>query len=241
MTDWRAAWKLARFSWRRDWLGMLITCLFGVYVGWWMGVSLDELFNIEGKIPVFDAMVDWMYLAMFPGFGVLMNRTAMGIGREDAYTKRIAHWRTMPIALEVIVKARYMTALLLVPVIGFIFLMIQYGVSGTVNERFKLLEWLAFGLIWMCYALAVNALHVWMELGMSGKQYIAYYWCFAAACAIVSAGMALMDISLLRLTANQVLAGRYAWIPLSLVLAAAALYAGYRLTLVRMRNRSYVF
>ncbi|WP_123043209.1 hypothetical protein [Cohnella candidum] len=241
MSGWKAAWAMAMFGWRKEWLGMLFTFLFALYCGGMTGVSLNELLSDPAGSSGMFVMVDWMYLMVFPAFGLLMNRTAFKISRDDVYTKKIAHWRTMPIPLQTIVKARMLNALLMVPIIGLAFLLLQYGVSSALRDRMSLVGWLAAGFVWMCYAFAMNAVLIWLELGCSGKRYVWYYWGFVAACMIVSAILAFGGVHLVRETMIQIDAGHYYILPAGLAIAAAALYAGYRLTLKRMRERSYVF
>ncbi|MBW5445535.1 hypothetical protein GE107_05590 [Cohnella sp. CFH 77786] len=239
MSDWKTAWRMARFGWRREWPGMVFTLLFALYIGWIVGFTLYALLRERASFSMMHAVVDWMYLMMFPAFGLLMNRTAFAISRDDVYTRKLAHWRTMPIPPETIVKARMLNALLLVPAIGLAFLLLQYFISSTLRDQLTIMAWLAVGFIWICYALGMNAFLIWMELGCSGKRYVWLYWALMGVCMIVSAGLAFGGVHLVRGTIGEIKTGHYYWLPVSLLFAVSALYAGYRLTLQRLHLRPY--
>lgn len=239
LTGWKAVRKLAGFQWRREWPGLVFTLVFALYVGWLAGMLHgDAAKDRETEMPL-SLAVDWLYLLMFPAFGQCMNRTSFRIMREDTHTRQIAYWLTMPIPLQVIVQARLLRSALFVPGFGLLFSFLQYAFAPELRAMLGPGEWLAFSWLWICYGLIVNALLVWLEMGMSGKGYMWTYWGIMAASGLAVAGTALAGVAIVGGTIDRIAAGHYELLLLSTLLAAAAFAAGYRLTLRRMRHRSY--
>jgi hypothetical protein len=241
MTGWRSVWTIARFGWKRDWIGVLICFLFALYVGSSVGFTLQQLLAENGKMDYMYLLIDWMYLMMFPVFGQLMNRTSFAVWREDVYTKKMAHWRTMPVPLKAVVQARILSTVIQVPVVGIAFLALQYGISPALRDQLPATHWLAVGLIWICYSLGVNAVFIWLELGFTGKQFVIGILVFMLICVIVAGSSLLTHIHLFKGPMYLIRTGQYGWLPVFLLVTVAAIFAGYRATLKRMRNRSYVF
>jgi len=241
MSGWRTIWAIEKFGWRREWSGLLLMLASTLYVGALIGFAMGEALVGDADSKIGGVLVDWMYMMMFSVFGMCSNRTTFRIFREDFYTRKIACWRTMPIPLAAIVGARIARALVLVPGIGFLFLLLQYGFAAEVRARLSLGEWLAAGWLWICYGLAMSALLIWLELGVSGKRYMIAYWAMLAVIGLAAVGAAIGGVHLIAWTIDQASAAHYAWLPVFTLAAAAALFAGFRLTQNRMRHRSYYF
>jgi hypothetical protein len=243
MREWKSAWRMARFGWRRDWPGMLFTLLFAVYGGLICGFTLDSIIRNEEtiEIRVLDVITDSMYLMVFPVFGQLMNSTAIFVMRSDIYSKKLAHWRTMPIPLKTIVSARWLNAVLLSIVNGLVYQLMQFAVSPAIREQLSWAGWLGAGFVWFGYSLAIQAAIIWMEMGVSGRRYVVFYWVFVGCCLLLAGALRLFDVKLVRAVMGELQAGHYFWLAASAAVAAAAMIAGYRLTLRRLRERSYVF
>jgi hypothetical protein len=241
MSGWKAVWAIARSEWKRERYGMLFTLLFALYGGGLCGFLLNALLGPDDAPSVLYVMVDWMYLMMLPVCGLLFNRTAWAISRDDVYTKKLAHWRTMPIPAEKILQARLLQGIILVLVIGFAFLMLQYAIAPALREQVSITQWLAVGTIWLGYALLINGFFIWIEMGCSGKRYVRLYLTFMIVTMVVPVSLTLGGFHLFRYTLREIEAGHYGWMLLGFAAAIAALYTGYRATLARMRKRSYIF
>ncbi|TJY40801.1 hypothetical protein E5161_16820 [Cohnella pontilimi] len=241
MTGWKAVWTIARFGWKRDWIGVMITFLFAMYVGGSIAFNLQYLLTENEPLWAMNMLVDWLYLMTFPAFGCLMNRTSFAIWRDDVYTRRIAHWRTMPIPLASIVQARLLQSVFQLPLIGFPFLFLQYALSPGLQELVSPMQLAAVGVIWICYSVVVNTVLVWLELSTSGKRYVQGYLMFILLCVAAAVICRLADVQLFRETLKLIESGQYGWLPVFAVIAGACGYAGYRMTLRTMRNRPYVF
>lgn len=241
MTGWRAMRKLMGFQWRHEWPWLVVTLAFALYVGWLVGMMLgDALGDRDWEIPMV-ITVDWLYLLMFPAFGQCLHRSSFRILREDTHTREIGYWLTMPIPLTAIVKARLFRCLLFVTGLGLLFSYLQYVLAPELRAALGPGEWLAFTWLWICYGLIMSALLVGLELGISGKGFMWAYWGIMAVSGLIVAGTAMLGVGLVGGTIEWIAEEQYGWLPVFTLLAAVALWAGYRLTLRRMRHRSYHF
>jgi hypothetical protein len=241
-TPLQAVRYIVAFLWKRERFGMLFTLIFALYIGGIISLTVDELLGGEGAPESLNGLVDWMYLMMFPGFGLVMNRTTFGMWRGDVYSKRIAHWRSLPIPLSSIIQARLLQSSVMVPIIGAAYILLQYLLSPNLREALSTVQMLENWIVWVFYSYILNALFVLIELGYSGKRYVQFYFAIMGFTAIVTAILTWQGChvfeSVLQLTADG-----HAWvaiIPL-LILAILATWAGYHITLHRLRVRSITF
>lgn len=241
LSGWKAVRKLTSFQWRHEWPGLVFMLAFALYVGWMVGMMLGDAAEDRDPAMSLTVALDWFYLLMFPMFGQSMNRTSFRIMREDTYSRQIAYWRALPIPLTAMVQARLLRSVLFVPGFGLLFSFLQYALAPELRALLGPGEWLAFAWLWICYGLIMNALLVWLEMGMSGKGYIWIYLGIMAAYGLVVAGTALAGVAIVGGTIDRISAGHYGFIPVLTLLAVAALTAGYQLTLRRMRRRAYYF
>jgi len=190
MTEWQAVRYIGVYLWRKERFGVLTTLLFSIYLSFIISTTVDALLDPSDEVPKWlNAMVDWLYLSMFPIFGMVMNQLTWGIWRNDFYSRRLAHWRTMPIPVASIVKARMLQSAIMMPIIGAVFMTVQYAVASHLREEVTPFEWLQVGIAWACYAFAILVVFIWLELGFSGKRYCLYY--FGIMFAIVVAAVTL--------------------------------------------------
>lgn len=207
-----------------------------------MSFSVNGLMSDE-KIPEFlNGLVDWIYITMFPTFGMLMNKTAFAMWKGDVYSKRIAHWLTMPIPLSAIVQVRILQTVFMLPVIGLSFLLFQYILAPELRAEVSVLQWLGAGAIWICYAFVVNAFYTLLEFGFDGKRNVLFYMAFMVFTLVLSAVLTWQDVHLFQGVLRLAGSGQYAL--LIVMLAATAMiatWAGYRATLTRLKTRSLTF
>lgn len=227
---------------RREWIGAVATLVFALYLGGVISFTIDGLLG-EEEIPVsLTGFVDWMYLTMFPCFGLLMNKSVFAMWRDDVYTKRIAHWRSMPIPLSAIIKTRILQSVIMLPVIGGAFILLQYTLAPELRDSVTLGQWFTAGLLWLCFAFIVNAVYIYMELGNNGKRYTLIYLGLMVVTAILVCLLTWQSVHLfsevLRISKSD---QAPVWIIFLVLLAIIANWVGYHLTLRRVRARSITF
>ncbi|MFC5407210.1 hypothetical protein [Cohnella soli] len=232
------SWSL----WRRERMGMLFTFVFALYTGGIISLSLNETLGGGADAAAGNGLTDWLYVTMFPIFGTVMNKSSFGMWRDDNFSKRLAYWRTMPIPLEAIVKARFLQMLYVLPSIGAAFVLMQYVISDKFREVLSPVQLVEFWLVWIGYSIAMNGLIILCEFCYSGKRYTIYYFAGMAALAGICAAAAWRDKHFVIGMMNGI-AGGYGW---AYLLGAAALaiigaWLGYRATVAKIRKRSLTF
>ncbi|RED64738.1 hypothetical protein [Cohnella lupini] len=234
---------LGSYIWKRERFGLIFTLIFAVYLGAIISLNLDGLYGGYDQEPrAVNGITDWLYLTMFPIFGLVMNKSAFGMWRDDYYSKRLAHWRTMPIPIRAIVQARLLQSMLTIPISGTIFLVLQYAMAPHFRDAVSPAQWLVHGLIWGIYALIGNAYYVWLELGFSAKKYVVLYFGYMALTSILSIVLAWQKIYLFQGILRLIADGYGGVMILGLaIIAGLATWGGYRATIRRIKSRSMTF
>ena len=228
---------------RMEWLGMLATLGFAVYMGTMMSFIMGDLYGeeVSGRLPY---IVDWLYLVMMPILGSVMNRTVFGIWRSDGYTKRLALLRVYPIPIGVIVGARIVQSILLILVSTAVVLSLIYTLSPELRDAVSAGNWINFGILLICYSLISNLFFVWLEIGHSGRIYLLGYFAWLALVTIAVIASDLLGVddqafaAALRWTESDVSAAIW---PCGLILSSIAIWIGYRWIVGRVGTRSVTF
>lgn len=241
MSGWRATKALAAFEFKRDWLGLVFTAVFALYVGTIISALIDDRFGDSDVSRYLSGMADWLYMFTIPVFGCAMNRTMFAYWRGDVFTKRLSHWRTMPIPLERMASARMLLAAAAMAPIGTIFFVSQYLLAPALRDRVTPGEWAGAALIWLCYGLIVNSLILYVEMGFSGKTYVKTYMSICLMLGSIALVAAWRRVSLVgEVTAS--IQETSALLPIgTAILAAAVLYGMRRAIVKRLELRSYTF
>ncbi|MFC3800051.1 hypothetical protein [Cohnella sp. GCM10012308] len=241
MSGWRATKALAAFEFKRDWLGLVFTAVFALYVGTIISALVDDRFSGSGVSRYLSGMADWLYTFTIPAFGCAMNRTMFAYWRGDVFTKRLSHWRTMPIPVARMASARMLFAGAALAAIGTIFFTVQYLLAPALRDRVSPGEWAAAAAIWLCYGVIVNAVILYLEMGFNGKTYVKSYMSMCLALGLISLVAAWQGVSFVGGLLDAVREAP-ALLPIGAVaVAAVALYVMRRAIVKRLERRSYTF
>lgn len=228
------------FELKREWTGVLISVLFALYFTTiYSGVSYAPDVG-RAATRLLSGMRDWIYLFGLPLLGNLMNRTIFGYWKDDPFTRRIAHWRTMPIPLRAIATARQAQSVLMIAVSGSLFIAVpcllnpSWMTGGDAN-------WISAGIVWIAYGMIVQTGYIYLELGFSGKTFVIWYLGYCVILAGVSVVLAWQNVSLFRESFKLADAQPYLVPAAAVAIALAAMRFGLGRTVERMRNRSYTF
>ncbi|BBI31512.1 hypothetical protein [Cohnella abietis] len=242
MTQRQALKYIGVYLWKRERLGFLFTFIFAIYLGSINSASINGSLGDEEIPKVLNALMDWLYLTMFPIFGLAMNKSILAMWRDDHYSKRLAQLRTMPIPLASIVQARFLQTAFTMPVIGTVFIITQYLLSPNLRDAVSPMQLLVVDIIWIAYSLIINALYIWFELGFKGKRYVQFYLGFMLFMAIICAILTLQGVYLVHEVLWIVLEGYSAVaIALLVIVAIVVIWMCYRATISRVRTRSMTF
>ncbi|WP_256758784.1 hypothetical protein [Cohnella sp. WQ 127256] len=241
MTQGQAVRHIGAYMWKRERLGIFFTLLFALYIASVISFSINGVWAQDGEpFPrFFYIVIDSMYLIMFPVFGLVMNKSAMGMWKGDSYSKRLAQWRVMPVPLKAIVQARFLQSAITLPIIGTLFLLLQYLLAPNLREMVSPLQWVESGIIWGCYAFAINIVFAWCELGFDGKRYVQFYLGFMIFMTIVSILLVWQGVFLFQGVLEIIKEGHGVFLIIGLMIVAAIVtWMGFRATISRIRARS---
>lgn len=243
MSYWGALRVLFGQQWRWDRKGYIVALGFALYMGATMSFSANGIFGGEDIPSELIGVIDWMFIAIMPIMGTCMSRTIFSIWRDDSYTRRIAVLRAYPIPVPVIIGARIAQSVVMVPFNVTAMLVVIYALSPDLRDEVSLLRWAAFGAIWICYSLIVNAAVVVLELGYSGKRYVLFYLIGIGTLTAIVIALTLWGVHpfLEVLGWTKQGGGAAALVLCAIGCAAAALWIGYKTTTRRLRERSIAF
>lgn len=242
MTYWKAIKLMTGHLWRREWLGMSATVAITLYMGFFLSLSVNDMFSEEGKASVLFGFVDWIFLLLIPCLGMAMSRTIFSMWRDDVHTKRLAVFRAYPIPSSAIVGARFAQFLALAPINTAIAMTMAFTLSPDLRNEVSGARWFEFAVLWACYSLIVNAGLAWLELGFNGKRYVQLYLIWYGFVTLAVAGMTLAGIHPFMEALGWTDSGfAPAIVAVAVVCAALAVRAGYRATVRRVASRSIAF
>jgi hypothetical protein len=240
MTSWKAAYAVTAFELRREWGGLVLTCLFSLYFGFiFTGLDIQSETS-DGSARTMASLMNWVCLFGFPLFGSPMSRNSFHCWRDDPFTRRIAHWRTMPIPVPTIVRARYLQSIAIMIIFGGLFSALIYGFHDGIRDLAGPGEWIASTVVWIAYGLIVQIGYILLELGFNGKTYMKWHFAFTLGGFAVSALAGWYEVNVLIQLTRAVVDLPVPMVVGGLVLLAAALWIGSRLTVSRMRSRKYI-
>jgi hypothetical protein len=238
------AFWLAKKEVRRAWLSFVLSCLFFVFLGFFVVPSLSGVFEFEG----FEAggrRVEGFYNALFADYLFLMICAFLGVravsrdytlSRRDALSSRLLFLRSLPISADSLVGSRALGMLLALLVNAPAFFLPAFFLTDLGELA---ASYLAFAGIWAGYALLASGLCLLCELTVDGGAYARIYFGLAAA---LLAELALLewtlDLGLVRRTAELAQSGYGALLAAFSVLAGGAAFAVLsRVTVRRLRKR----
>jgi len=237
MNGWRGAWNLAKFEWRRDRVGMLITVPFILY----MLMLLYQFYKDvnEASTSSMGWLVDILQLAWLPILGFPANRMLMKAWREDAFTNKIVGWRIMPISVRQIVAGRIIQLLGLLLGALLIYFIALYAISEPLREQLDIVSYAGYVLFWIGYAVGIAASYTFWEQGFSGKTYTIgsffYVFLYMGAAVLMGRSGHSVTVGVMR----ELQGGNWWYTAGSLVFGALMLLLVYRLTCMRLQVRSY--
>ncbi|MFC5531479.1 hypothetical protein [Cohnella yongneupensis] len=244
MSYWQAARMLSGHLWRREWLGVLGTLAFSLYMGSVMSINVGQLFSGDEVAVGLRVMVDWLYLVLVPIFGTVMNCTIFSIWRNDLFTKKLAILRAYPIPVSVIVGSRIGQSVVMVVTNIAIALSLQYALAPDLRAAVSGIHWFEFGVILASYSLIVNALYILLEQGYSGKRYVQGYliWFGIVTAGVIALGLLDSHRHFVTEALGWTESGASpAVVACALLCAGMALALCYRKTVNRIRSRSITF
>lgn len=240
MSMWRNVWFIVAVDLKRAKWGLVISTIMYAYFGVFSSFIVNELYPdaLEAASRSTSFLADIMFLCSLSCIGFIMTGEYRNYWRSDIFSKRLLYMRSLPIAAKELVLVRYVHIAINLLYLSLIFFVPFYFLS-VLGERFTILEYLSFALIWLCFGACMSIVFAHKELGGTGKAYlwfsvisVAVY--FAASGAAAYAGFGFVS-------ASVEAAKRYGpLVPcVGLILSAGWAYVWSRWTSERISRRDF--
>jgi hypothetical protein len=183
-------------------------------------VSAQELQDERAIQLIQQFTSDWMMLCLATSLGFAFTKDYLDYFRTDAFSRRTAFYRKLPLTNREIVVARHVILLITVVPMSVCFhipayLIIRLGSLATG------IEYLGAAVSWLGISLLAGAGYIYLELGFSGRKYLVYTMLALGIALVLLTGLGFMGIFLVG-GSFQLVRNYHAWPPVLSVLAGAA-------------------
>lgn len=238
MNVWKGAWFLAKHELKKDrWKNLFTLAL----VGYLLLFTVPMLLNKgDEDAASFNWAMDFIYLSLLPILGFCVNSSMKSYWKTDAYTNRMAQWRTMPISSKQIALGRMIQLVIILFLAQLIFFGLQYLFLALSGTDINIGSFVLYGLFWFAYSLTIATTYVYWELGHSGKAYLYISIIYIIIYLIATIGLALLHVESLTLTTLQAVENGDWWIVIAIAaIAVLAVVIGTNRIESRLEKRSY--
>lgn len=196
--------------------------------------SLDQTDKVARVIQ--QTTSDWMVFCLVTCLGFIFTKDYFSYYRNDAFSRRLAFYRKLPVSNHEILTARYGVFLLTAVAMSVCYYTPFYlvlcsgdGVAGG--------EFLGSAFIWLGLTLFVGACFIHLELGYPGKKYLIVNMFIVGICLLLIVCLNILDIHLV--SGSFSLIRHYAAWPsvLSVLAGAAGAWLFSKKTLRRLAAR----
>lgn len=151
-------------------------------------MSLMMFGRMEQEV-LLNPVLDFLMMTSLSLIGFLFSRRSFNYIKEDSYTQMLFYYRTLPIPVETVMKSRILIMIVAFLINGvFLFTTIRLLFDMDMNG----LQYTAFVLTWMGYALSANGIFIFFEMNSSGR---AYMWITAGLVLLFGIGAVVGAIS----------------------------------------------
>ncbi|NGZ77427.1 hypothetical protein [Saccharibacillus alkalitolerans] len=232
---WRQAWLIVGRELKIDRYYLSGSLVFILYMGFFGGITLGEIAEDKRMLLLVD-LIFWIIASMV---GFYFSRRITKYITEDSYTHMLAHYRTLPIATEVLVVARYMQLLMATLCNGVLLFGLMYAVSSGIREQMTLGEYAAFALTWTAFGVTLNCFYIMMEFLLRGKGYFWYSLVLMLVLELAILSLHLSGVSVVQssIEISARLGGASPAMWIMLALGAVSAYVSYRFIVRRLPLR----
>jgi hypothetical protein len=238
----RDAWMVTKKDLKSEKFMILWSVIFMVYTGGAIGTLIESGLSHQDMEPFFSPFVDIMMLILIPMLGFYFSRKSFKYLTEDSYTQMLVYFRTLPIAPNVIMRARHIQLGIAFILNSIIFFTVIYVISYHIRLQLSLLPFMAFALTWIGYSIAINGLYIYLEFLYNGKKYFWMTMFIMLVTVIVGLGIHFMGVNILELTLDSTKAygfrSPFMWV--TLIGGVVTLVLCGKLTLHKLQMRDLV-
>ncbi|GLX68882.1 hypothetical protein [Paenibacillus glycanilyticus] len=229
----QGAWHIAKHELSRDWLGIVFTVLFSLYLAF---ITIAVYNDTEQTT---SWLLDLLFMVAFPSLAFVMNKTTLHFWREDNFTGKLAEWRTLPIPLSHLVIGRMIQLVIVLTLVLTIFFTIQYVLVDRLHEHLSVGAYLLYVVFWYFYALSMAVLYAYFEIGHSGKTYAVFCFIYVAVFVLICVGFGLTHVGIVDGLLDEAEKGHWWYSAAALVVCILTMYTGYWIIKRRLKQRHY--
>ncbi|WP_424767480.1 hypothetical protein [Paenibacillus sp. sgz302251] len=239
MNVWKGAWYLAKHEILQDRWKILISLSFVIY----MLLFSIPLFMADfagERETTMNWATDFIYLSLLPCLGFVINKSMMGYWKEDTFTKKMAHWHTMPITSKQIVLGRLIHLTIVLLASQLIFFALQYTYFYVNEANLSILDFMLYGLSWFLYSLSMAIAYIYWEIGYPGKTYFLVNFIYIFGFLALSVCLSIFKVGNIVVNSFHLIEDGNWWIVLvALAVCIAAIFIGINRMENRLEKRSY--
>ncbi|SHN30496.1 hypothetical protein [Gracilibacillus kekensis] len=173
---WKDSWWLAKKELSFQFPGILLTLLATIIIAFFTVPQLDalvrEMYSNE-TLYWNPFLLDLIFLGVTPSFSALFvwgPYLSLRTIKEDPFGKRMALYRSLPISMDVLIRSRILSMLVIFIIMSsafytIIFLMLPDSFFYNVEAS----QFLRFALTWFGYALVLGSVNTYIEFGTNGR------------------------------------------------------------------------
>ncbi|MNJ38780.1 hypothetical protein D3C77_336340 [compost metagenome] len=169
MNGWKQGWIIFKRDLYTDRMYLIWSVVFMVYTGAMIAILI---MGKEVSTGVFNPFVDFMLLLLIPLTGFYFSRRSFNYIKDDSYTKMLWYYRTLPILIDSVMKARVIQLLAAVAGNSLILYTTLYLASNFMRSNLGIGEMIVFAITWSGFAIFSNAFYIYFELLASGRKYL---------------------------------------------------------------------
>lgn len=140
-----------------------------VYTGVMLSIMI---MGKEVSTGIFDPLLDFILLLLIPMTGFYFSRRSFHYIKDDSYTKMLWYYRTLPIPIESVMKARVIQLLVAVAGNSVILFTTLYISSSLMRSNLSIGEMIVFAITCNGFAILCNTVYIYFELLASGRKYL---------------------------------------------------------------------
>ncbi|CAG7636066.1 hypothetical protein ACFQI7_06970 [Paenibacillus allorhizosphaerae] len=238
---WNNALFIMKHELKRSNWGKLVSVALYLYLGIFSGLIARGMYFSSTGIAdrSLSAAVDIIFLCGISCLGFAMAGEYLTYHRTDFFSRKVQYMRQLPISISETVGAKYLQMGVTLIAQTLLFFLPFYFI-GRISDLLTFGQSLAFILVWVYFGACMSVVFAYKELGGTGKSYMRFSLIFTVLLVAASVGIKVLGTGFLELTMQGAVSFGLWIIVLGAALSAFWIWLWFRLTVNKIRSRSFV-